>query len=111
MADPQTNAAAQPAADALALAGSSARAHFLPDASADAWAIPETNPKSHAKADALADGDTRKSHGGSRIFADAAAFVAADLDADQNSDVCTDPPAYAAADAPPDAESLSGAVE
>ena len=77
MADTQTNAAALPAADALALAGPGARAHFLPDASADAGAIPETNPKSHAQADALADGNTRKSHGGSRICADAAAFVAA----------------------------------
>ena len=111
MADTQTNAAALPAADALALAGPGARAHFLPDASADAGAIPETNPKSHAQANARADGDTRKSHGGSRIFADATAFDAADLDADQNSDVCTEPPAHTATDAPPDTESLSGAVE
>ena len=77
MANPQTNPETKPAADALALASPGARAHFLPDASADAGAIPETNPKSHAQADALADGDTRKSHGGSRICADAAAFVAA----------------------------------
>ena len=111
MADPQTNAAALPAADALALASSGARAYFLPDASADAGAIPETNPKSHAQADARADGNTRKSHGGSRICADAAAFDAADLDADQNSDVSTVSPAHTAADAPPDADSLSGAVE
>ena len=111
MAYAQTNAAALTAADALALASPGARAHFLPDAAADAGAIPETEPKSHAQADALADGNTRKSHGGSRIFADAAAFVAADLDADQNSDVCTEPPADAAAHAPPDTESLSGAVE
>ena len=111
MADPQTNAATQPAADALALAGPGARAYSRADASADAGAIPETNPKSHAQADPLADGNTRKSHGGSRICADAAAFDAADLDADQNSDAGTVGPAHTAADAPPDTESLSGAVE
>ena len=111
MADPQTNAAALPAAHALALASPGARAHFLPDASADAGAIPKTKPKSHAKADAITDGNARKSHGGSRICADAAAFDAADLDADQNSDVCTVGPTHTAADAPTDAESLSGAVE
>ena len=111
MAYAQTNATALTAADALALAGSGARTYSRADASADAGAIPETNPKSHAQADARADGDTRKSHGGSRICADAAAFVAADLDADQNSDVCTVGSTHTAADATPDTKPLSGAVE
>jgi len=52
MANAQTNAAAQPAAHALALAGPGARAYLPADASADAGAIPKTNSKSHAKADA-----------------------------------------------------------
>ena len=45
-----------------------------------------TDSTAKLQADALADGNTRKSHGGSRICADAAAFVAADLDADRGAD-------------------------
>ena len=115
MADAPALARSDAAADSQALVGALARseagAYAATDASALAGAIPKTNPSSHAKTHALADGDARRPHGGARIFADAAAFVAADLDADQNSDVCTESPAHAAADAPPDPESLSGAVE
>ena len=97
--DTKTDVFAQSTADAGALAPALARA--------DGGSVEQTNPK----ADALADRNTRRPDGGSRIFADAAAFDAADLDADQNTDACTEPPTHTAADAPPDPESLSGAVE
>ena len=115
MADAPALARSDAAADSQALVGALARseagAYAATDASALAGAIPKTNPSSHAKTHALADGDARRPHGGSSIFADAAAFDAADLDADQNTDACTEPPTHTAADAPPDTESLSGAVE
>ena len=43
----------------------------------DRGAVGPTDSAAKLQADALADGNTRKSHGGSRICADAAAFVAA----------------------------------
>ena len=43
----------------------------------DRGAVGPTDSTAKLQADALADGNTRKSHGGSRICADAAAFVAA----------------------------------
>ena len=43
----------------------------------DRGAVGFTDSTAKLQADALADGNTRKSHGGSRICADAAAFVAA----------------------------------
>ena len=87
------------AADAGALAPALARA--------DGGPVEQANPQ----ADALADGDARRPHGGSRIFADAAAFFAAEFEADKSADAGTVGPAHTAADAPTDAESLSGAVE
>ena len=43
----------------------------------DRGAVGPNDSTAKLQADALADGNTRKSHGGSRICADAAAFVAA----------------------------------
>ena len=111
----RTNLSAKPMADAPVLVGALARsdagAYAATDTSAVAGTIPKTNPDSHAKADALADGDARRPHGGSSIFADAAAFFAAEFEADKSADAGTVGPAHTAADAPTDAESLSGAVE
>ena len=115
MADAPALARSDAAADSQALVGALARseagAYAATDASALAGAIPKTNPSSHAKTHALADGDARRPHGGARIFADAAAFFTAEFEANKGSDACTEPPADTAADAPPDTESLSGAVE
>ena len=97
--DTKTDVYAKSAADAGALAPALARAN--------GGSVEQTNPK----ADALANGEARRSHGGSRIFADAAAFFAAEFEADKGADAGTVGPAHTAADAPPDPESLSGAVE
>ena len=115
MADATALARSDAAADSQALVGALARseagAYAATDASALAGAIPKTNPSSHAKTHALADGDARRPHGGARIFADAAAFFTAESEADKGADAGTIGPADTAADAPPDTESLSGAVE
>ena len=119
----RTNLSAKPMADAPAVVGAVASADAGALASsvvaadagalapalarADGGPVEQTNAKTHA----LADGDARRPHGGARIFADAAAFFTAEFEADKGSDACTEPPADAAADAPPDPESLSGAVE
>ena len=119
----QTNFAAKPMADAPAVVGAiasadagalassvvaaDARALAPALARADGGPVEQTNAKTHA----LADGDARRPHGGSRIFADAAAFFAAEFEADKSADAGTVGPAHTATDAPPDTESLSGAVE
>ena len=115
MADAPALARSDAAADSQALVGALARseagAYAATDASALAGAIPKTNPSSHAKTDTLADGDAGRPHGGSSIFADAAALFAAEFEADKSADAGTVGWAHTAADAPPDPESLSGAVE
>ena len=115
MADAPALARSDAAADSQALVGALARseagAYAATDASALAGAIPKTNPSSHAKTDTLADGDAGRPHGGSSIFADAAALFAAEFEADKSADARTVGPTHTAADAPPDPESLSGAVE
>ena len=101
--DTQTDVFAQSTADAGALAPALARADGCP--------VEQTNTEAYA----LANGETRRSHGGARIFADAAAFFAAEFEADFEADTSADAgtvgPAHTATDAPPDTESLSGAVE
>ena len=92
-----TGSAVAPAAGALAPAL----------ARADGGPVEQTNAKTHA----LADGDARRPDGGSSIFADAAALFAAEFEADKSADARTVGPTHTAADAPPDPESLSGAVE
>ena len=115
MADAPALARSDAAADSQALVGALARseagAYAATDASALAGAIPKTNPSSHAKTDTLADGDARRPHGGSSIFADAAALFAAEFEADKSADARTVGPTHTATDAPTDPESLSGAVE
>jgi len=99
----RTNLSAKPMADASADARALASSVVAADAGAlapalaraDGGPVEQTNAKTHA----LADGDARRPHGGARIFADAAAFFTAEFEADKG------------ADAPPDPESLSGAVE
>ena len=119
----QTNFAAKPMADAPAVVGAVASADAGALASsvvaadagalapalarADGGPVEQTNAKTHA----LADGDARRSHGGARIFADPAAIITAEFQADKSADAGTVGPADTAADAPPDTESLSGAVE
>ena len=77
----------------------------------DRGAVGPNDSTAKLQADALADGNTRKSHGGSRIFADAAAIITAEFQADKGADAGTVGPTHTAADAPPDPESLSGTVE
>ena len=115
MAIAPTNLAAKPMADAPADVGALASSVVAADAGALAPSLASANggpvEQANPQADALANSDARRSHGGSRIFADAAAFFAAEFEADKGSDAGTVSPAHTTADAPPDAESLSGAVE
>ena len=119
----RTNLSAKPMADAPAVVGAVASADAGALASsvvaadagalapalarADGGPVEQTNAKTHA----LADGDARRPDGGARIFTDAEAFFAAEFEADTSADAGTVGPTHTAADAPTDAESLSGAVE
>ena len=88
-----------------------ARAHAAANAAANASSITGAELGAVHSTYARAICQSGQPDGGSRIFADAAAFFTAEFEADKGADAGTVGPTHTAADAPTDAESLSGAVE